>query len=341
MSHGRLSDFDFHVPDELVAQRPLDRRDDSRMLVLHRQSGRIEHRRFLDLPDYLLPSDSLVFNRSRVLKARLIGRRPSGGKVEIFLLRKRSESRFECLIKATAARKEGLEVDFGGPLRARVLGAIPDGMTYEVELSAEDGRIDFWIEKLGRMPLPPYIHREADGLDSSRYQTVYAEDLGSVAAPTAGLHFTPQVLEGLKARGIHLDFVTLHVGLGTFQPIKVESVDDHRMHSEFFSVSDTLQERCRGARTRGERIVAVGTTTVRALESSARGKSGSTDIFLKPGSEFLWVDSLFTNFHQPKSTLVVMLSAFVGSRELLFEAYAKAVEEKYRFFSYGDCMLVL
>lgn len=337
----KLSDFDFQVPEELVAQRPLADRTASRMMVLHRRSGEIEHRRFLDLPEYMKAGDTMVFNRTRVVKARLIGQRESGGKVEIFLLRQLGEGRFECLVKATAAAKEGLEASFGGVLSAKVLRKLPEGMTFEAELHAHDGRLDFWIDKVGRMPLPPYIRREADGLDVSRYQTVYAGEPGSVAAPTAGLHFTPEVLERIRALGVYTGFVTLHVGLGTFQPIKVENVEEHKMHQELFSLEEELLAHCRKARASGQRVVAVGTTSVRALESAARGMEGSTDLFLKPGSEFQLVDVMFTNFHQPKSSLVVMLAAFVGDRNLLLEAYSRAVEEKYRFFSYGDCMLVL
>lgn len=337
----KLEEFDFHVPEELVAQRPLEQRSGSRMLVLHRKSGVVEHRKFLDLPEYLGAKDILVFNKSKVIKARLIGQRASGGKVEIFLLKKRAEGKFECLVKATAAAKEGLEVSFGDLLKAKILGRLPDGMSYEVELTAPDGRLDFWIEKLGRMPLPPYIRREADGLDVGRYQTVYAEEPGSVAAPTAGLHFTSEMLETLRSEGVSLRFVSLHVGLGTFQPIKVENIDEHRMHDELFEVEKSLLEECKDARASGKRVIAVGTTSVRALESAARGLDGVTELFLKPGAEFKVVDAMCTNFHQPKSSLVVMLSAFVGSRELLLETYRKAVEEKYRFFSYGDCMLVL
>jgi len=336
-----LSDFDYHVPEELVAQRPLDRRSDSRMLVLEKKTGKIEHRKFLDLPEYVSAKDIFVFNKSKVIKARLIGQRASGGKVEIFLLKKRSEGKFECLVKATAAAKEGLEVTFGEVLKAKILARLPDGISYEVELLSSDGRLDFWIEKFGRMPLPPYIRRDADGLDVGRYQTVYADEPGSVAAPTAGLHFTPEMIDILRLKGVKIDFVTLHVGLGTFQPIKVVKIDEHKMHEEFFEVGEGLLEECIHARKEGRRVVAVGTTSVRALESAARGKTLSTDLFLKPGSEFIIVDALCTNFHQPKSSLVVMLSAFVGSRDLLLEAYRKAVEEKYRFFSYGDCMLVV
>ena len=311
------------------------------MLVLHRKTGKIEHRRFLDLPEYVASPDLMIFNQSKVVKARLIGTRSTGGKVEIFLLRRRGEGRFECLIKATAAEKVGLEVSFGDFLHSKITGKLPDGMTYEVEFSAPDGRVDFWLEKLGRMPLPPYIRRDADGLDVGRYQTIYAEDLGSVAAPTAGLHFTPAVMEQLKGKGIRTGFLSLHVGLGTFQPIKVEDIDEHKMHEENFTIPDDLWRTVQAAKSKGERVIAVGTTAVRALESQARGFEGSTNLFLKPGAEFKVVDALFTNFHQPKSSLVVMLSAFVGSKNTLFNAYEEAVREKYRFFSYGDCMLVI
>jgi S-adenosylmethionine:tRNA ribosyltransferase-isomerase len=337
----KLSEFDFSVPEELVAQRPLEQRNASRMLVLHRRAGRIEHRNFRDLPEYLGPTDTLVFNRSKVVKARLIGHRATGGQVELFLLRNIEGNRFECLVRATASPKEGLEVSFGGMLNGKILSRLANGMTYEAELSAPDGRLDFWIEHIGRMPLPPYIRRSADGLDIGRYQTVYASEPGSVAAPTAGLHFTEELLSEIRAKGVATGFLSLHVGLGTFQPIKTDLVEDHKMHEELFSIDRPLLDACMVARAQGNRVIAVGTTTVRALESSVRGMEGCTDLFLRPGAEFRLVSTLFTNFHQPKSSLVVMLAAFVGNKELLFEAYAKAVEEKYRFFSYGDCMLVL
>jgi S-adenosylmethionine:tRNA ribosyltransferase-isomerase len=336
-----LSDFDFHVPEELVAQRPLEERDASRMMVVHRSSGQIEHRMFRDLPSQFGPSDILVFNRTKVVKARLIGQRPSGGKVEVFLLRRISEGRYHCMVKATASRKEGLKVLFGEEMKGAVLGETSTPMVFEIELSASDGRIDFWIERYGRVPLPPYIHRDADGLDVGRYQTVYAEEPGSVAAPTAGLHFTRPVLAEIEAKGAALRQVTLHVGLGTFQPIKAERVEEHRMHSEEFTVPPALAEECASARSSGRRVVAVGTTSVRALESRARGCDRSTELFLHPGSDFLWVDVLFTNFHQPKSSLIVMLAAFMGGSDLWRKAYEEAVKERYRFFSYGDCMLVL
>jgi S-adenosylmethionine:tRNA ribosyltransferase-isomerase len=337
----KLAEFDFHVPEELVAQRPLEQRAASRMLVLHKKSGRIEHRMFQDLPSYLGAPDFLVMNKSRVVKARLLGTRSTGGRVEIFLLKKLGQGKYETLIKATASEKVGVEVKFGDFVRAQIVRKLPDGMTYEVHFEAADGRLDFWLEMFGRMPLPPYIHRDADGLDVSRYQTIYADEPGSVAAPTAGLHFNEEMFTRLDARGVRRGYVTLHVGLGTFQPIKVDDIDEHRMHEEMFTIEAELWASLQAAKRAGERVVAVGTTTVRALESMARGYEGVTDLFLKPGSDFRVVDALFTNFHQPKSSLVVMLAAFVGDKDLLFRAYAEAVKEKYRFFSYGDCMLVV
>jgi S-adenosylmethionine:tRNA ribosyltransferase-isomerase len=337
----KLSDFDFELPEDLVAQRPLSDREASRMMVVHRRTGKIEDRKFTDLPDYITPKDILVFNKTKVVKARLIGRRETGGRVEIFLVKRLSTNRYHCLVKATAAKKIGLRISFGEFLRGEILAATDQPMIFEVALTSPDNRIDFWIDQYGRVPLPPYIHREADGADSDRYQTHYASEPGSVAAPTAGLHFTPGMMARLAARGADLREVILHVGLGTFQPIKSELVLEHHMHSEEFKVSAELAAACAAAKKDGRRVIAVGTTSVRALESAARGRQETTDIFLKPGDEFHWVDAMFTNFHQPKSTLIVMMAAFMGRPELWREAYGKAVEQKYRFFSYGDCMLVV
>ena len=337
----RLSDFDFPVPEELIAQRPLDERDASRMLVLDRRTGAVQHRRFRDLPEFVSPADLLVFNKSKVLKARLVGKRETGGRVEVFLLRPLSDTRFECLVKATAAQKLGIRVEFGPGFAARIVGETSTPMVYEVELIADGFSIEEGIDRFGRIPLPPYIRRDADTADSGRYQTVYGEVPGSVAAPTAGLHFTDAMLSSLKTRGTRFAEVVLHVGLGTFQPIKVDEVDAHQMHRESFSVPLSVRKEIARTKEGGGRVIAVGTTSVRALESAARGKEGDTNLFLKPGETFHWVDALFTNFHQPKSSLLVMLTAFVGDLEVVRETYAKAVEEKYRFFSYGDCMLVL
>ncbi len=337
-----LSDFDFFVPEELVAQKPLDQRDASRMMVVHRKTGLIEQKQFKDLVHYLSPQDILVFNSSKVVKARLLGQREgSGGRVEIFLLKKIGVDIFECLVKATAAKKEGLRIKFGEHLWGTVLPETPTPMVFQIQFEVTEGKLEDLIEQYGRVPLPPYIHREAESVDLQRYQTVYAEQPGSVAAPTAGLHFTPEYLAGLKAKNISLRQLILHVGLGTFQPIKTENIEAHRMHEEEFLIPEDLQKECATAKASGKRVIAVGTTAVRALESCARGKEGRTDIFLKPGEKFLWVDALFTNFHQPKSSLVVLLAAFMGNDSLWREAYRQAVENRYRFFSYGDCMLVL
>jgi len=337
----KLSDLDFPVPEELIAQHPLAERDASRMLILERSTGKIQHRHFRDLPEFVKPADLLVFNKSKVLKARLIGKRETGGRVEVFLLRALDETHFECLVKATAAKKEGIFVEFGPGFSARSGGETATPMIYAVELIADGFSVEEGIDRFGRIPLPPYIHRDADRADTGRYQTVFAAEPGSVAAPTAGLHFTEAMLEQLKARGNRFAEVVLHVGLGTFQPIKVEAIDEHQMHRESFLVAPAVKEEVLRTKTTGGRVIAVGTTSVRALESAARGKAGDTNLFLKPGETFHWVDALFTNFHQPKSSLLVMLTAFVGDLEVVRETYAKAVEEKYRFFSYGDCMLVL
>lgn len=337
----KLSEFDFHVPEELVAQDPLETRDASRMMVVHRKERRIEHRRFSEISSYINRGDTMVFNQSRVIKARLIGNRDSGGKVEAFLLQAAGGNRFECLVKLTAAKKEGVEFTIADGFKGKILSPVKDSMLYLVEFDTQGRDLSSLIDAHGKVPLPPYIHREPTGADSGRYQTVYAAVPGSVAAPTAGLHFTDRVMDSLRAAGVGMEFVTLHVGLGTFQPIKVENIEAHQMHREFFSVPASIKGEQLLQKKRSGRIIAVGTTSVRALESAARGMEESTELFLKPGSEFLAVDVLFTNFHQPKSSLVVMLSAFVGDKDFLFEAYREAVAEKYRFFSYGDCMLVL
>ncbi len=335
----RLDDFNYELPEELIAQEPLAERDASRLLVLHRKTGQVEHRYFRDLPEYLDERDRLVFNQSKVVKARLKGVRETGGVVEAFLLREQEPGIYEALVKCTASKKEGLRFTVENRIRAEILRALPGHGTFLVRLEADN--LAAAIDAVGRVPLPPYIHRDPDAKDIQRYQTLYASEPGSVAAPTAGLHFTPAMFAALEARGVQKRFVTLHVGLGTFQPIKVENIEEHKMHSEFFHVSEELAKECAEARAKGFRTVAVGTTACRSIESAARGYRESTALYLMPGAEFYWVDALFTNFHQPKSSLVVMVSAFAGSREMILEAYAKAIEEKYRFFSYGDAMLIL
>jgi S-adenosylmethionine:tRNA ribosyltransferase-isomerase len=330
----KLRDLDYNLPESLIAQRPLADREASRMLVLDRKAGKWEHRSFRDLPEYIQSGDYFVFNQSKVIKARLLGQRDTGGKVEVFLLRQEAPGKYEALVKLTAAQKEGVHFSVGGEIRGKILKQI-EAARFLVELQADN--LELAIEKLGRTPLPPYIAREDDELDRNTYQTVYAKKPGSVAAPTAGLHFTEKMLSKLEGLGANLRWVTLHVGIGTFQPIKADDLADHKMHREFFELSDSLIEECKNAK----RVVAVGTTTVRALESAARGFTDSTEIFLKPGEPFHFVDSMLTNFHQPKSSLIALMCAFVGDRDLLMSAYEDAIKEKYRFLSYGDCMLVL
>jgi len=344
----KLDLFTYDLPPELIAQEPLEQRDASRMLVFDKNTGKIEHKKFQDLPQYVRPNDGLVFNKSKVVKARLLGVRDTGGKVEVFLLRKIEafssfEATYEALVKATAGNKIGIRFSIGNKnqLSGEVLAQKSGEMIFLVKMKT-DGTLSLAeaIVMLGAIPLPPYINRAASRIDEDRYQTVYAEEEGSVAAPTAGLHFTPEVKEKLNKQGTQLFYVNLHVGLGTFQPIKVDDVNAHEMHEEFFSLPENLLQQCVDIRKQKGRVIAVGTTSVRTLESAARGMKNSTRLFLKPGEEFLAVDGIFTNFHQPKSSLIVMMSAFLG-REKLLEIYEEAVKEKYRFFSYGDCMLVL
>ncbi len=338
----KLTDFDYDLPAELIASEPLADRSASRMLVLDRKAGRWQHRMFQEIPEFLSNRDILIFNESKVVKARLVGKRTdTGGTVEAFVLRPSlTPGFFECLVKLTAARKEGVEFRVGDGVVARIVGPTDDPMIWTVDFSQATVSMDAIMETWGRVPLPPYIRREPVGSDVERYQTIYAKHPGSVAAPTAGLHFTPQILERIRARGVCIDHVTLHVGLGTFLPIKTDDVEAHSMHRERFEISPDLVLACESARREDRRVVAVGTTSVRTLESAARGMKRTTDLFLRPGSDFHWVDAMVTNFHQPKSSLIVMLSAFVG-RELLMDAYHDAIREKYRFFSYGDSMLVV
>ena len=343
----RLEQFHYELPPELVAQEPPKERDGARMLVLHRASGVIEHKLFRDLSTYLNPNDGLFLNISRVQKARLLGERSTGGKVECLILRSLEQNRYECLLRSSAS-KIGLEFFVGNELRGVVREKGPKEITFIVEFSVKQGgSVQTAIEAVGHVPLPPYINRPDTKIDVERYQTVYAREMGSVAAPTAGLHFTDATLKEVRAKGVECHHICLHVGLGTFQPIKVEKIADHHMHEEYFSIGAEAAHAIGSLKERGGRRIAVGTTTVRTLESGARRfglhspeGEGWTDLFLCPGSEFLVTDGILTNFHQPQSSLVVLLSGFVG-KELLFHAYREAIREKYRFFSYGDCMLVL
>jgi len=339
----KTHDFFYELPEELIAQTPLQQRDSSRLMVLDRKTGAIEHRHFYDIVDYLRPGDCLVLNDSRVLPARLLGHRPTGGAVEVLLLRDLGDKRWECLCKPGRKMREGDQVTFGdGELTATVRTVCEDGNRV-VEFHY-DGIFLEVLERLGKMPLPPYIKAELE--DQERYQTVYSREVGSAAAPTAGLHFTRELLDKVRRKGIETAFVTLHVGLGTFRPVKAEDVLDHHMHSELCMIGEETAAILNRTRAAGGRIICVGTTSCRTLESlvnadgTFEAKSKWTDIFIYPGYEFKAMDGLITNFHLPESTLVMLVSAFAG-RESVLNAYKIAVAERYRFFSFGDAMCIL
>jgi S-adenosylmethionine:tRNA ribosyltransferase-isomerase len=325
----RLSDYQYDLPPELIADRPAERREESRMLVLDRSTGTITHQCFTDLPDFLSPADLLVLNNSRVIPARL---HDATGKIEILLLEKRKELQWAAMVRPGKKMRVGTLIDVAGT-QASVLEIFEDGTRLLEFVSPPN------LEQYGEMPIPPYFHRPADAQDKERYQTVYARDPGSVAAPTAGLHFTEDILNTMSHA-----FLTLHVGAGTFQPVKSEDLSKHRMHSERYTLPADTADRINATKRQAGKIVAVGTTTTRVLESQKSGalmaNSGSTEIFIHPPYEFQRVDALLTNFHLPGSTLLMLVSALAG-RELILEAYAEAVRECYRFFSYGDCMLIV
>lgn len=339
----KVTDFDYELPEALIAQFPVEPRDMSRLLILNKVTGAVEHKaHFYELVEELNEGDVLVFNNTKVIPARLYGHREgSGGKVEVLLLTPCGENRWECLVKPGKKCPVGQVIVFDERLKATVLDKTDFGGRI-VEFTV-DGIFDDIIQEIGEMPLPPYIHEKLE--DQERYQTVYAKEKGSAAAPTAGLHFTPELLEKIKAKGVELEFVTLHVGLGTFRPVSVESIEDHDMHSEFYSVSPETATRINDAKAKGRRIIAVGTTSVRTLESAStddgvlQGTSGWTQIFIYPGYTFKMIDALVTNFHLPQSTLLMLISALAG-REHCLAAYEEAVREKYRFFSFGDAMFI-
>ena len=338
----RTQDFWYDLPEELIAQTPLQQRDASRLLVLDRENGETQHRHFYDIIDYLRPGDCLVMNNSRVLPARLLGHRPTGGAVEVLLLRDLGDKKWECLCKPGRKMQVGNEVIFGnGELTAVVTEVQEDGNRV-VEFRYEGIFLEV-LERLGKMPLPPYIKAELS--DQERYQTVYSKEVGSAAAPTAGLHFTNDLLDKIREQGIETAFVTLHVGLGTFRPVKVESISEHHMHSELCMISKETADILNRTKASGGRIVCVGTTSCRTLESlvnedgSFEARSKWTEIFIYPGYTFKAMDALITNFHLPESTLVMLVSAFAG-REHVLAAYEEAVKEKYRFFSFGDAMFI-
>ena len=338
----RKSDFYFDLPEELIAQTPLERRDSSRLLHLDKVTGALEHRHFYELLDYLREGDCMVFNDSRVLPARLIGARPTGGSVELVLLRDLGEGRWECLSRPGRKTKPGTEILFGnGELKATV-ESVAEGGNRIVRFDYEGIFLEV-LERLGKMPLPPYIKEELQ--DSERYQTVYSREIGSAAAPTAGLHFTKELMEKIAAKVVKLCYVTLHVGLGTFRPVKAEEIEDHEMHSEFCIIPEETARIVSETKKKGGRVIAVGTTSCRTLESFARedgslpATSGWTNIFIYPGYTFKCIDALVTNFHLPESTLIMLVSALAG-REHVLHAYEEAVKERYRFFSFGDAMFI-
>lgn len=339
----KTSDFFYDLPPGLIAQTPLECRDASRLMCLDRRAGTVVHRRFYDLPDLLRAGDCLVLNDSRVLPARLFGTRTSGGAVEVVLLRDRGDGVWECLSRPGRKMKTGVQLTFGeGELTAEVTGEL-DGGNRLIKFNY-NGIFLEKLERLGKMPLPPYIRKELE--DAGRYQTVYSRVNGSAAAPTAGLHFTNALLEELQKRGIITVYLTLHVGLGTFRPVKTEQVEQHLMHSEYFEVPVQTAEAVNSAYREGRRVIAVGTTSCRSLESCAsedgfiKPYSGFTNAFIYPGYRFKCIGGLITNFHLPESTLIMLVSAFAG-RENVLRAYGEAIREKYRFFSFGDAMIIL
>ena len=341
----RLTDFDYHLPPELIAQEPAHRRDASRLMTLDRSAGAFGESVFSEIPRLFSPGDLLVLNDTRVIPARLLGKKDSGGKVELFLVRRTpgAGELWHCLVKASKPPRPGTTVLFPGGMTARIEGR-GEGDSWLAAFAPSD-RFSEWLERFGAVPLPPYIRRKPEESDRERYQTVFARSEGAVAAPTAGLHFTPELLDALRLRGVTVANLTLHVGLGTFLPVRSEELSDHRMHREQYCIPAETAELIRKTKQQGGRIVALGTTTTRALEHAARegtgvrGGEGEADIFITPGYRFKVVDALITNFHLTRSTLLMLVAAFAG-RELLFDAYREAVSRGFRFYSYGDAMFI-
>lgn len=339
----RTDDFDFELPEELIAQHPILKRDESRMMVLDRKTGELEHKNFFDIVDYLEEGDTLVLNDTKVIPARLFGEKlDTKAHIELLLLKNTINDNWECLVKPAKRVKLGTIVSFGdGILKAKCIGISEEGIREFTFIY--EGLFYELLDKLGTMPLPPYIREKLDEKD--RYQTVYAKNIGSAAAPTAGLHFTKELMEKIKNKGIDICYVTLHVGLGTFRPVNVEDVTKHVMHSEYYTMTKEVASKLNKAKKEGRRIIAVGTTSTRTLETIInkygcfKECSGWTNIFIYPGIELKAIDGLITNFHLPKSTLIMLVSAF-SSREIILNAYKEAVLNKYRFFSFGDCMFI-
>lgn len=339
----RVSDFNFELPEELIAQVPLENRDESRLMVVDKSTGELEHRKFKDIIEYLKAGDCLVLNNTRVIPARLIGEKQgTNAKIEFLLLKRIDERRWEALVKPGKRLKEGAKVSFGNGELTGTVQEIKENGNRVVEFEYE-GIFETVLDKLGQMPLPPYIKEKLE--DKERYQTVYSKASGSAAAPTAGLHFTNKLLNDIKAKGVSVVFLTLHVGLGTFRPVKVENIEEHDMHSEYYELSAEGAEIINKTKEKGGRIIAVGTTSSRTLETIAneqgqvKEQSGWTDIFIYPGYKFKIVDGLITNFHLPESTLIMLVSALAG-RENIMRAYKEAVDNRYRFFSFGDAMFL-
>jgi S-adenosylmethionine:tRNA ribosyltransferase-isomerase len=337
----KTADFDYDLPEDLIAQAPPTRRGDSRLLVIDPQAGDMLDAQFSDLQQFVSAGDLLVFNDTRVFPARLFGHKASGGKVEVLVERLIDTHEILAMVRASKSPREGAELLLEGRIACRVLGR--EGEFFRLRQDSADSWLDL-LGSHGHIPLPPYIQRQDEDSDHERYQTVYARSVGAVAAPTAGLHFNEAMLQRLKENGVGVEFVTLHVGAGTFQPVRVDDVAEHRMHAELVEVSPQVVDRIRQTRQSGGRVIAVGTTVVRSLESAAAGGelqefSGDTRLFITPGFEFRVVDAMLTNFHLPRSTLIMMISAFAG-REFILDAYAHAVQQRYRFFSYGDAMLI-
>lgn len=339
----KVEDFDYNLPEELIAQKPLEKRDSSKLLVLDKNTGKIEHKHFYDVLDYLEAGDTLVLNDTKVLPARLIGtKEETNAVIEILLLKNIKEDDWECLVKPARRIKVGTIVSFGnGKLKAKCIKEDNEGIRHFTLIY--DGILLEILEDLGSMPLPPYIHEKLN--DQSRYQTVYAKEVGSAAAPTAGLHFTNELLDKIVEKGINIAYVTLHVGLGTFRPVSVEKIEDHEMHSEYYHMTRDVAELLNKTKTNGHKIIAVGTTSTRTIETimAKYGEftecNGWTNIFIYPGYEFKGIDRLITNFHLPKSTLVMLVSALAG-KENIMRAYYEAIDNEYRFFSFGDAMLI-
>lgn len=339
-----LKDFSYDLPPELIAQDPLSDRSSSRLMVLDRKTGKIEHRVFSDIIEYLNPGDCLVINDTKVIPARLMGvKTDTKATIEVLLLKRLQDDCWECLVKPGKKARPGAVIDFGdGLLQGEIIDVVEEGN--RIIKFRYEGIFEEILDELGQMPLPPYITHKLE--DKNRYQTVYAKNEGSAAAPTAGLHFTPQLLDDIRKKGVEIASVTLHVGLGTFRPVKVEKVEEHHMHSEFFCIEKEEADKINRAKESGHRVISVGTTSCRTLESAATedgflpAKSGDTTIFIYPGYKFKAIDCLITNFHLPESTLLMLVSA-LADRDTIINAYEEAVREKYRFFSFGDAMIIL